>query len=140
MKITFFKNGKIQKNKALISKYGILRVKVKIAEELGFINRERWIIGTEEGENPITHIYVVRYADQKEKEEECGWQMNFINKSWNISFKTVVNELKLKVPILCIIKKFRDDEYDGFSLKLPQPLMVEDKKLEVSDTTMFNKD
>ena len=59
MELKFFRNGKIEQNSALISKYKILRVKMKIAKKLGFNDSERYLIGTDENDTSIKYIYVV---------------------------------------------------------------------------------
>ena len=62
MKIKFFRNGKTEQNVALLSKFKVLRVKIKVANKLGFNDNERYLIGADIDEIPVKHIYVIQHS------------------------------------------------------------------------------
>lgn len=123
MELKFFRNGKIEQNVALISKYKILRVKMKVAAKLGFNDSDRYLIGTDKLESPIKYIYVVKSKSAtSEQDKDLGWLTKNNNHSWSISFKTVVNELNLesRLPMWLRVEIFEDDEHKGFRLLIPE--------------------
>ena len=123
MKLTFFRNGKIEQNVALLSKYSVLRVKNKIANKLGFNDCDRYLIGINKNEIPVKYIYVVKSKNAiTEQDKDLGWQTKYNKHSWSISFKTIVNELNLKsrLPMWLRVEIFEDNEYKGFRLLLPE--------------------
>lgn len=123
MELKFFRNGKIEQNVALISKYRILRVKMKVAAKLGFNDSDRYLIGTDKAENTIKYIYVVKSKTAvTEQDKDLGWQTKYNKHSWSMSFKTIVNELNLKarLPMWLRVELFEDNEHKGFRLLLPE--------------------
>jgi len=123
MELKYFRNGKIEQNVALISKFGILRVKMKVAAKLGFNDSDRYLIGTDKSENQIKYIYVVKLKlAVTEQDKDLGWQTKYNKHSWSMSFKTIVNELGLRsrLPVWLRVELFEDDEYKGFRLLLPE--------------------
>lgn len=123
MELKFFRNGKIEQNVALISKYRILRVKMKVAAKLGFNDSDRYLIGTDKAENPIKYIYVVKLKTAvTEQDKDLGWQTKYNKHSWSMSFKTIVNELNLesRLPMWLRVELFEDNEHKGFRLLIPE--------------------
>lgn len=123
MELNFFRNGKIEQNVALISKYRILRVKMKVAAKLGFNDSDRYLIGTDKSEDPIKYIYVVKSKTAvTEQDKDLGWQTKYNKHSWSMSFKTIVNELNLeaRLPMWLRVELFEDNEHKGFRLLLPE--------------------
>ncbi|MBK7883564.1 MAG: hypothetical protein IPJ81_06995 [Chitinophagaceae bacterium] len=123
MELKYFRNGKIEQNVALISKYKILRVKMKIANKLGFNDSDRYLIGTDKAENPIKYIYVVKSKMAvTEQDKDLGWQTKYNKHSWSMSFKTIVNELNLesRLPMWLRVEIFEDNDFTGFRLLLPE--------------------
>lgn len=116
MNIKIFNNGKIEQGFVLIGKTGSIRFKTAFAENMGFVKDGRWLVGIDNDEIPTKHIYILR-PDEENKHN--GWKMQYVNKSWSLSGKTVVNELKLEVPIKCKVEVFKGNGYDGFRLVLP---------------------
>lgn len=122
MNLKFFRNGKIEHNVALISKYKILRVKKKVATRLQFNDSDRYLIGTDESESPVKYIYVVKSKKAvTEQDKDLGWQTKYNNHGWSISFITIVNELNLetRLPMWLRVEVFEDDDYKGFRLLIP---------------------
>lgn len=123
MELKFFRNGKIEQNVALISKYRILRVKMKVAAKLGFNDSDRYLIGTDKAENPIKYIYVVKLKTAvTEQDKDLGWQTKYNKHSWSMSFKTIANELNLesRLPMWLRVELFEDNEHKGFRLLIPE--------------------
>jgi hypothetical protein len=123
MDLLFFRNGKTEQNSALISKFGILRVKMKIAKELNFNNDERYLVGIDKNEDAPKYIYVLKYkSPASELDKDIGWQTKYNNNSWSVSFKTVVKELNLqeRLPMWLRVEPFNDDTYIGFRLLIPE--------------------
>lgn len=115
MKLIFYGSGKIEQGFALIGKTGQIRLKAAFAQSMGFKKDERWLLGTDADEKPIKHLYIVR---PKKEEQHNGFKMQYQNKSWFLSGKTVVNELKLKVPLKCRVEPFEKEDIKGFRLVL----------------------
>lgn len=116
MKLKIFSHGKIEQGYALIGKTGYLRFKQAFAQSMGFVSGDRWLIGTDADESKAKYIYVLR---TKEENQCDGWKMIYQNKSWGLSAKTLINELKITAPLKCRVEVYKDDEYDGFRLVLP---------------------
>lgn len=116
MNLVFYGTGKIEQGFALIGKNGQIRFKAAFALSMGFKKDERWLVGTDADEKPIKHIYIVR---PKKEEQHNGFKMQYQNKSWFLSGRTLINELKLNVPLKCHVEPFKKDNIDGFRLVLP---------------------
>ncbi|WP_019948064.1 hypothetical protein [Hymenobacter aerophilus] len=116
MKLKFYGSGKIEQGFALIGKTGQIRLKSAFAQSMDFKKDERWLVGTDEDEKPIKHIYILR---PKREEQHNGFKMQYQNKSWFLSGKTVINELNLQPPIKCHVEPFKKEGFDGFRLVLP---------------------
>ena len=117
MKLKFYGSGKIEQGFALIGTTGQIRFKTAFAQTMDFKKDERWLVGTDEDENPVKHIYILR---PKKEEQHNGFKMQYQNKSWFISGKTIINELKIAIPAKCKVEPFKESDYDGFRLVLPK--------------------
>ena len=114
MKIKWFDSGKIMQGMALIGKNGQIRFKAAFAESMNFKSGERWKIG-------VNKEHTILYFIKPHKGfEHNGFKMMYQNKSWFLSGNTVVKELKLNPPIRGFVEPYKDDNMEGFIMKLPK--------------------
>lgn len=120
MKLKMFINGKMEQDTALFGANGQLRFKSKFAKVNGFVAGERWLVGTDEEEDQIKYIYVVK--DLSDKKRDRGWVMSYQNKSWFISAKMLMKQLSITKSTRMQIEPFEDSQYKGMRLILPTPV------------------
>jgi hypothetical protein len=111
--ITWFDSGKIMQGMALIGKTGQIRFKAAFAESMKFKPGERWRVGVNKER---TVLYFIK---PESGQEFNGFKMMYQNKSWFLSGKTMVNELKLQLPIRGMVEPYKDEKMEGFIMKLP---------------------
>ena len=99
-------------------KYKIFSKAAKAAVELFKIEQgQRWLVGTDAQEKPIKHIYMVKAEDNNPR----GFKISYGNSSYHINMKGVVWDLGLTPPLRCKYEEFRNGEYKGIKLILPNP-------------------
>lgn len=104
-------------NTVLIGKTGNLRFRKEFAEKFKFSKNEHWVIGINEEEPEIEHIY---FSRAKGSSKTDLWRLAYLNGNWFINVHSIVEELNLKKPIKCKIEQFKAQEFDGFRLLLPK--------------------
>ena len=112
----FFTNSKIEQGFVLINKYGAIRFKKELAEEMKFTAGSKWLVGVNENEEVPKFLYIIKSNDENEQD---GYKMAYLNKSWFITCRNVLSTLKISFPAKCRIEKFKDDRYEGIRIALP---------------------
>lgn len=109
MKIKFIENLKVEKGNVLIGKNGQMRFKKDIVEKYKIKEGQRYMIGTDDEEKPVKHLYL--FPDDNMN----GFKVTYQNSSYTICAKGVANVLNLKLPLKTFIEPFNHsiDKGDG---------------------------
>ena len=97
MKLKFIETNANLKSICMIGKTGQIRFKKNHVEKFNLKANSKFLIGYDEEENPVKKIYLLPSANSD------GFKMYYQNSSYFVSAKTVVSELKLKIPLKCEI-------------------------------------
>ena len=104
------------KNKVLVSKTGVIRIKNEFAMKNNFQKTDKWAIAVDKDELPVKNIYLIKINNSQKIK---GRKMQVINGSWTFICKPIVNELNIKESVKCLCNKFLKDKYQGFKISIP---------------------
>lgn len=114
--IKWLTSHKIEQGTVLINKYGAIRFKSEFATLMKFEKDERWRIGVYRSEAPAKHVLLVRATEENRHE---GFKMQYQNKSWFVTCKTLLKELGIELPCKCKMAEFKEDGLTGIKIILP---------------------
>lgn len=115
VQLKFLDKAKTTKEELVINKHGQLRFKQMAVDEFGIEKGQRWLIGIDENESKVQHLYLVR-ANNNDKR---AFKVTSGSSSFYINITGVVHALKLETPLKCSYESFSDGNYQGIKVILP---------------------
>jgi hypothetical protein len=116
MKLNWFKSRPYNGNTIKIDKSKTFRFKRSFVQSKGFTQQTLFMIGYDEDELPINHLYFVEI--NQNTDDSKAFKLTSRKNGWSVSGKGIVNLLNIKVPIDCDVEDYDKDGIKGFRLVL----------------------
>ncbi len=115
MKLLYYHNPKMDRDRLFIGKTGHLRFKKLPIEKIGIEKGQRWLVGIDSDENKVNYLYILR-NQKDEKENLSGFKVSCGNNSFHMNIKGPVEKYKIEKGRAYDYELFEFEDYKGFRI------------------------
>ena len=113
MKLKIYYNPKLAKDEIYIGKNGQMRFKTPAVDRFNLEKGQRWLIGIDEDEKTLKHLYMIKDTENKGYKISGQKQHGF-----HINMKGFLQEVNIKIPARFLYEEFEHEKHKGIKLTL----------------------